>query len=188
MNIELLKIAFDDFLTSVYPKYVKIFPLNERKTIRDFRFCVKRGTIDFYEVMVDGENVGFAVILKADNNPYVVLDYLAIYEKYRNKGYGSAVIVELKKHYAGYRGIVVEIEKPHDTDTNRRAKFYERLGFRLVNVEIEMWGVRYHPYLLQIDGEIIDDGRLVGAMFQLYDKVFGTMRTKRFCKIIKNEL
>ena len=69
------------------------------------------------------------VVLYAELETFVFVDYLLVSQKTRSKGIGSKVIEQLKTKGLP---ILVEVEKPSktDPDTMRRRKFYYRHGFR----------------------------------------------------------
>ncbi|WP_458118524.1 GNAT family N-acetyltransferase [Paenibacillus sp. Z6-24] len=85
----------------------------------------------FYGIYDDDALVGMNYLIVEKDMLYVL--YLAIGKGYQNKGYGKAVITEIKNEYLGYR-ICLNIEEVnpkfinHDQRMKRR-RFYQLLGF-----------------------------------------------------------
>ena len=50
-------------------------------------------------------------ILFANNDNYIWVDYLAVFEKYRSMGFGSKILDLIKKEFKNYNGIFFEVEK-----------------------------------------------------------------------------
>ena len=121
------------------------------------------------------------------------LDYFAILEKYQNKGYGTRAIQLLKSQMEAYDGIFVEIEKlglGKDKQENllreRRAKFYENLGFEKLNSELKWFETLILSiYVLPISTHKDNENEILKDMFQIYISVHGKEKVERDCKIIK---
>ena len=116
--------------------YMKAFPAYERKhfgVIMDMR---RRGKTDVWCFKRDGRFAGFASTINGDG--VVLIDYLAVEEKQRGKGTGSALLRALKECYKG-SGIFVEIESVYEEAGNlsermRRKRFYEANGMEELHV------------------------------------------------------
>ena len=85
-----------------------------------------------YLAYYDGDHL-CAVSYLIFNKHLVYLAYLAVDEKKRSQGYGTAVLKELSRFAEG-REIVLDIEAPDSSARNhkqrvRRLDFYERNGF-----------------------------------------------------------
>ena len=124
--------------------YESAFPPDERMPFE--RVLQKRDSGVMHLLSVESENgefLGFANITLCLDA--LVLNYLAIDEKERNKGYGTAVIKELKTRYPE-RSIVIDIEDdgvPADNTEQRirRRIFYEGLGFFAMPYRLDIFGV-----------------------------------------------
>ncbi|WP_046214175.1 GNAT family N-acetyltransferase [Paenibacillus wulumuqiensis] len=85
----------------------------------------------FYGIYDDDTLVGMNYLIIEKDMLYVL--YLAIGKGYQSKGYGKAVITEIKSKYSGYR-ICLNIEEVHPKFINhdqrmKRRRFYQLLGF-----------------------------------------------------------
>ena len=90
-----------------------------------------------------GELLGFANITLCYDA--LVLNYFAIAPDKQGRGYGTAVVAELKKRYPE-RSIVIDIEDDSVEADNkeqriRRRLFYERLGFFALPYRLSIFGV-----------------------------------------------
>ena len=101
--------------------YTESFPLDERR--------------DFSEVIrLLEENDNFFIVLLSDENKAVgfissYVEHFAVDSSCRGSGYGATAMTELLKRINN--PAVLEVEKPLDNISQRRIRFYERLGFVL---------------------------------------------------------
>ena len=103
----------------------------------------KEGRTDVWLAEQDGHFAGLATTINSD--AVILLDYLAVHEKRRDKGVGSAMLQALLTLYEG-RGLFVEIEAADRDDPtgekSRRKAFYLRNGLDDMHVIAILFGVR----------------------------------------------
>ena len=78
------------------------------------------------------EAVGYVFYLE---NEYIWIDYVAVFEKFHSKGYGSKILEALFKKYSNLRGCFFEVE-PEDCErlqTIKRMNFYKKLGCEILD-------------------------------------------------------
>lgn len=189
--MELIKIDIKEFKNKIYPEYEKLFPDLERKSYKRLKDTYENGIVDIFEIYVEENIVGFILANHLDNNPYIQLDYFAIFEKYQNKGYGSNAIKLLKEVYKEYEGIFIEIEKVglgksevENSIREKRAKFYENLGFNKLNFELNLFTVIYTAYILPCNKNIFHNESIEKDIFDFYIAVLGKSRANKYCKVI----
>ena len=123
--------------------YRRAFPRNERKPFAIIRRMRKEGRTDLWLAEQDGHFAGLAATINAPD--MILLDYLAVHEKRRSQGMGSAMLQALLNKYAG-RGLFVEIEAADRDDPDysklRRKQFYLRNGLTDMHVVAILFGVR----------------------------------------------
>ena len=123
--------------------YRRAFPRYERKPFAIIRRMRKEGRTDLWLAEVDGHFAGLAATINAPD--VILLDYLAVHEKRRGQGVGSAFLQALLDKYAG-RGLFVEIEAADRDDPTgekaRRKAFYLRNGLEDMHVVAILYGVR----------------------------------------------
>lgn len=123
--------------------YRRAFPRYERKPFKIIRSMRREGRTDIWLAEEDGHFAGLAVTI--NSSEIILLDYLAVHEKMRDKGVGSAFLTALLDKYTG-RGLFVEIEAPDRDDPTgikrRRKAFYLRNGLREMHVTANLFGVR----------------------------------------------
>lgn len=191
--MNLINIGIEEFKKEVYPEYIKIFPKEERKELKTIEQNYDKKITKFIKICENNQFVGFFIINTIKNSQYVQLDYFAILEKYQNKGYGTKAIQLLKKQMEVYDGIFVEIEKlalGKDKQDNllreRRAKFYENLGFEKLNSELKWFETLILSiYVLPISTHKDNENEILKDMFQIYISVHGKEKVERDCKVIK---
>ena len=123
--------------------YRRAFPRYERKPFQIIRRMRREGRTDLWLAEMDGHFAGLAATINAPD--VILLDYLAVHEKRRSQGVGSAMLQALLQKYAG-RGLFVEIEAADRDDPDgskaRRKTFYLRNGLSDMHVVAILFGVR----------------------------------------------
>lgn len=76
---------------------------------------------------------GFVIAWKLGGWYYV--EHLAIDPSQRGKKYGEKVMQSILE--AGQGRVILEVERVHDTDSQRRINFYERLGYTIVDIDYQ---------------------------------------------------
>lgn len=127
----------------VWRLYMRAFPATERKPFAIIRRMCRRGKTDVWVLRRDGAFAGFATTINGDG--LILLDYLAVTQRLRGQGAGSAALAILAEAYDGC-GIFVEIESPFEPGDDqcerlRRRAFYQRCGFEPCRTLAEVFGV-----------------------------------------------
>lgn len=122
------------------------------------------------------------------------LDYFAILPQYQGKGYGSNAIKLLKELYKNYDGIFIEIEKVGNGNTvqeneirQRRAKFYENLGFCELEFGLNLYTVIYSTYILPCLKNTFSDEEVMKNILEIYNAILGEQNVKKNLQVILSE-
>lgn len=188
----LKEIDIKEFKKTIYKEYKKYFPKKERKTYRELKRGYYNDITTIIKIIVEEQCIGFFIANHLKNNQYLQLDYFAIIQEYQNKGYGTEAIKKLKEYYKNYDGIFIEIEQIYSANTDeerkirqRRADFYERLGFSKMNFDLELYKVIYSAYILPCKKNIFDEEEVIKEIFKIYNSILGEKNIKENCKVIK---
>ena len=90
--MQLIKVDINEFEKNLYSKYEEIFPSNERKPLGHIKNLYNKGFLEIIEILDEEEIVGFFITNILPQNPYVLLDFFAIFPEQQSKGYGSKAI------------------------------------------------------------------------------------------------
>ena len=164
MQLSVQTVGF--FSRNVRQMYLNAFPPAERMPFPVMVAMSKLWHTDFLE-FYDGDILcGFVYL--AHNRKLVFIMFLAVDEKLRSKGYGSAILHEIQNRYPDKK-IIVSIE-PCDAmapdlalRTSRKA-FYSRNGYRETGYRMRLSGVEQE--LLICNGQF--DIREFRLFFALY--------------------
>lgn len=117
-------------LTNVQTTYIDSFPETER---RDFDLFCKLLTNEerfrLYVILYNEEYAGFITLWQFEGFYYV--EHFAIDSAFRSGGIGSVAMTKVKDMLD--TNIILEVEDPIDDLTKRRVRFYEALGFCIVD-------------------------------------------------------
>lgn len=192
--MELINIDYKEFKAEIYQKYIEIFPEEERKSLETIEKNYNKNITIFIKIDEEKELIGFCIMNSIENNRYMQLDYFAILPEYQNKGYGTKAIKELEKVVQNYDAIFVEIEKlcygankEENEIREKRAKFYERLGFHKLDTNLKWFNSLFLSvyYLKLNDNLIYDEEEILNNIFGIYYKVHGKKKVDENCEIIR---
>ena len=110
--------------------YLEAFPEIERKPFDEMVKKMQEGNLEFLSIEDNGEFIGFGISILYDK--YALLDYFAIKEAKRGKGYGRKALMSCKERYSD-KLFLLEIESTFDEgdnmeDRKRRKEFYLSCG------------------------------------------------------------
>lgn len=176
MKLELLNPNDNDKLKQIEKLYLTAFPKSERKPFLIICQKSREGITDILSIEEDGQFLGLAITINFEDK--VLLDYFAMDDNKRGKGYGSSALNALIQYYKGRR-MIIEIETTSQEADNleeriRRKRFYHTNGITDLGFMADLFGVRM---------EILSNGTKVtfDEYLELYVKTYGE-RMKEFVK------
>lgn len=180
MNVLNLKnISVKQFEKQFLYDYEKLFPYTERKSIDLLQEIEDKGMLNIIQ-LEESQTIGFMICIYEPNSPYMLLDYFAILPEFQSKGYGSEAIKMLQKKFENEKYILIEIEDIDKAVTEdekiirqKRANFYERLQFKKLDFEIDLFSVHLTPYIYYDKYENIEKDNLEKVFLELYYKIYG---------------
>lgn len=141
----------------IYEKWIhRHFPQDEIKPLKSIYRMWDMGCYSAVGIYTEPEDdgvpdfVGYAFFVSAPDSSQILLDYLAVVEKYRSHGIGSVFLKQAKEILPEYKGILIETEDVEFAENeeerrvrDKRDSFYERNGALRTGVKGEVYGVRY---------------------------------------------
>lgn len=110
----------------------------------------------FYQQEND-ELCAYAFLMKDADTKMLLLDYFAVCEKLRGKGYGTASLQMLKRDLTDWNGIIFEVEDDEEAASDeealirkRRIAFYENNGVVMTDERSYVFGVDYKLMVLSL--------------------------------------
>ncbi|WP_096435729.1 GNAT family N-acetyltransferase [Alteribacter populi] len=106
-----------------YEKLNQYFPVEEMKSKEHMDLLLKEK-----ENVYKKDEGKYHVLMYAETNDFIFIDYLFVSKDARGKGIGKKLISDLKEKQ---KPIILEVEPVdyEDTDTEKRQRFYKREGF-----------------------------------------------------------
>ena len=191
--MELIIATIEEFKNIIYPEYLNLFPELERKSYHDIEKSIINDITTILKIMVEKEMVGFMIINQLENVSCIQLDYLGILPQYQKNGYGSEAIKLLTTECQNM-SIFIEIEKEklgnnekENRIRERRARFYEKLGFQKMNFDIILNTVIFSTYLLDNSDKKSTDEEIARSILITYEKIIGKEKVLKNIRIEKTK-
>lgn len=139
--------AYNQFITPYFPE-------NEVKPLASILGMMQSNLYSVYAMKECGEIVAVAFLTTYPNGNAFLLDYLAVSENVRSKGYGSRILSEIKNLTNGLP-ILIETESLESAETEaellqrrKRNAFYERAGAVMSDTVTLIFGAEYNNWVL----------------------------------------
>lgn len=148
------------------------FPPSELKSLSAILLMYRQGLYDVLGAYEGEVFVGYALLYCPKDKRHALLDYLAIEPEYRNQGFGTSLLQQLRSHYAGSNdALLIECERPKtapdEQEARKRIRFYTHAGAVLTSVRIWLFDVEYSILVLPCVNHI-PDCDWAGQMLELY--------------------
>lgn len=159
------------------------FPRAELKPLGAMLRLMDRGQYDPLLVTEAGETVGYAMVWLPAGREGALLEYLGVLRGKRNGGLGARILTLLADRYGQIFG---EAEAPASDDPaendlrRRRIGFYVRNGFRVLDYECALFGVRFNCLYR---GPETDDGKVQALHRSVYAGYFSPKHMERFIQL-----
>lgn len=155
------------------------FPSSELKSFSMIEKLMNNGCYEccgFYEKESD-ELCAYAFMMADTDTNMLLLDYFAVCEEVREKGYGSAAIKLLKEDYIKWSGMIFEVEDDDAADTEeekqirqRRIAFYKRNGVVMMKQKSQAFGVDFKLMVLNL-GNVTTENNVGYYLESIYRKM-----------------
>lgn len=179
-----LKLLNKEELTALYQnELMEDFPHAELKPLKAMLRLMDLGRYDPLLITEGGQPVGYAMMWLTGGRSGALLEYFGVLRGLRNAGQGTKIIAMLAQRYGQLFG---EAEAPcsHDPDINelrqRRIAFYERNGFRVLDYQCALFGVRFHCLYR---GPETDDRRVEALHRSVYAEYFSPAHMERYIQL-----
>ena len=134
----------------IEPLFISAFPREERPGPGFFFSSFDKSNNELYGFYDNDIFVGFASTIIYKDICYIF--FLAVSEQYRNQGFGSGILTELKKLYKGYTLLlcyeVVDQKYPDYQNRKRREQFYKKNGFKENPLITNEFGVEFQTAVI----------------------------------------
>lgn len=133
--------------------------------------------------LYDNTLIGYAFFASSKGSKHLLLDYFAIVDDFRNKGYGSTFIQLLKVELNDYLMIaeVETVKNTNDIIKQRRIDFYLRNGFCLTPLTCRLFGVDYT--ILYYSNHTYTNELVYQYLNTIYHSLFNKLIYKTFIKM-----
>ncbi len=180
-NLKMRKLIDFSTIETIYnTRMKKDFIAEELKPLDSIIRSWKSGAYVCYGFFDCDEIVGYAFFVRNGND--YLLDYFAIAEQCRDKGYGSIFLRQLAEHFQSAGSIIVEVEDPEKAEDDitrkqrkRRLEFYLRNGYQKTEVTSTVFGVNYR--ILEIPTSVKHD---TNELRTIYREIYRSILPAQF--------
>ncbi len=174
MEIRQIK-DFKEITSIYYSNMTEDFPLNELKPLVSIEKSLETGIYECYGFFNASSTLGYAFFVK--NGRSYLLDYFAITEANRNKGYGSVFLNRLSAKLTDADCVICEVEDPDKSESDRirirrkrRLDFYLQNGFRQTSVTSRVFDVSFRILVLSKSKSFKND-EIAGEYSKIYERI-----------------
>ena len=168
-----------DQVAYVYNRHMRQdFAADELKPLAGIKQLMQQGCYKGYGLFENGDLSGYALLMTLPGERVVLLDYYAIVQRKRGRGYGSRFLTLLRRELAAYDGVILESERvqnavgwPQKNIRIRRIAFYHRNGARTTCLYSRLFDVDFSVLYMPCARDL-PDGRLYQALDALYRALF----------------
>ncbi len=170
-----------DGLFKIYNEAINI---SEQKPRAMLEKMLQDSNYYFYVSIVNEQVIGFAIVYSPINSDYCLLEYMAIDDSLRGKGYGGKIFDSLTSIFSN-KSMVIEIDSPFEDSEDsairqKRIEFYKSHGSRLVqglNYILPMGGLHTPEMLILLHSNIYNESipkeKLSSWLTDIYVSVYG---------------
>lgn len=152
--------------------YERSFPKNEKFSFYALARRYRKGDVEFLSIVEDGAFAGLMIM--AENDGSCLLNYFAVNERSRGRGYGGQALALLKERIGG-NDLFLDIELVSTDAKNveqreRRKAFYVRNGFLETGLRFALFGDKFE---ILSTGADMDMAMLHAMLGRIYGKMAG---------------
>lgn len=180
MTTEELRCAYETDLREA-------FPPSELKPLKAMEDLCAKGLYDPLR-LVDEESgvLGYVLLWRHKDGRYILLDYLCVPARLRNRGIGAKLIAGMRAQYPPETVFIWESEAPtgdelQDEMILRRLNFYRRCGAVVLGYDNALFGVHFKT--LCCAESIPDEREVLQKHREIYLHQFGQERYDRYVQI-----
>lgn len=171
----------------VYENHLKYdFHKNEVKSYQMIEDLLQKNQYKCYGFFENQVQKGYAYFVKSANEAVVLLDYLVVYDSFRNQGIGTAVLALIQeKLKENHLFLLAEVENPKFARScqmkelqERRVSFYQRNGFIKTKILSQIFDDNYAIMCLPLKKSVSND-TVYRALNHIYTSIFGEAFVKK---------
>lgn len=145
-EIEIIEGALNH-LGEIYLRFQTDFPANERKDYNHIKTLMikKNYKLLIVNSKILDKTIGYAFVCDIESPKSLWIDYMVIYDEFRNAGFGTLLFQKILEVYAKESlGVFIEVEIPNaeneicKIEQNRRIRFYEKLNAKRLSVQYRL--------------------------------------------------
>lgn len=156
--------------------YQRAFSKEERKPFSLIERKAAMGEMEMLLIREEYKPIGFAIVAYGDMT--VLLDYLAITEKWRGEGYGTLALELIEGLYSDHQ-LIVEINSPVHKD------FFLKNGMCDTGIEVSISGVRKELLSAGFMADACIDSTQSELLYEKYEQIYKSIYGSNYRNVIK---
>lgn len=174
-----------------YDRLLKDFPACEVKPWTKIEQFTKEGLYEMFGMWEGDVLLAYGFVAMDVHKKHLLMDYFAVNEDYRGKGYGQYFLAHLWEIYPKTEGMVFEVEdvaeaenKQDKNQRERRIRFYEKAGLRLYPVHAKVYDACYQLMFFSRAGKMPETEGIIESYKALYQMIIGAEKMTKYMEII----
>lgn len=182
--MELKPLSKEELTTLYHSEMSADFPKSELKPLSAMLRLMDMGRYDPLLVTEGEQAVGYAMVWLSEDREGALLEYLGVLRGRRNGGLGTKILALLAERFGQLFGEAEAPDPEASPEENslrrRRIAFYERNGFRVLDYQCALFGVRFHCLYRGLEA----DDRKVEALHRgVYAGYFSPAHMERYIQL-----
>lgn len=169
-------------MKEIYEKHMMSdFPDDERKPLHVILSRLKKKQNLCLCYIEEDVMKGYSILEFDEVNQTLLMDYFAVFEKYRRQGVGTRFLQEMKEYFKNWNALLIESECAFDEASQKRLDFYQKCGALISGEVVHLYHVDYEILAIPLNYDF-EVHQVKKAMNQIYEKIYPKSFQKFFLK------
>ena len=173
-----------------YQMLINDFAPCEVKPWKKIEKLVREGLYEIYGMWEGKTLLAYGFLSKMRNDNYLLMDYFAVNETLRGRGYGQYFLTHIKEKYPGIAGIVFEVEDVKKAENledmeirTKRIQFYEKAGLKLYPLYAKIYDADYQIMFFSGNEEFPSVKEMIEIYMGIYDVILGQEKMEKYLEL-----
>ena len=195
MERRIEKLGIEEGKKVYYERLVEDFPACEVKPWEKIEQFTEAGLYDMFGMWEEGVLLAYAFVAMDVSKKHLLMDYFAVSNDWRGKGYGQYFLAHLWELYPDTTGVIFEVEDVEEAVNEqervlrkRRIHFYEKVGLQMYPVCARVYDACYQLMFFSNTENMPDTEQIIEGYKALYRVILGVEKMEKHMEIIEKKV